>query len=391
MAEGTSERVFVPTTDTEDLKGTTYIDGLDYVLSVLLRGTMDHNAGGFSPSPISLSPSPITLSYISNLSYIDITNNIYIYLSSIYGDVFLKKMCKLVRFGSVRIDIEKYKIQDEDLILLVYAKYPWLIKYQLMVRQENVKHHLSNSMKEDSFEISLTKSKKTQKYYVKIGIRATNGFASLPSTEKTIKKKAWWYSTELDRWVKGTWDTGIIHSYEGSRQQFLDNYFGKDSWGYYDTNGSIPTIARAAYKGIIKNLQTDTYKEMYGSMFDKWTPEIRQLVKLYNMRILFGGSVKNIINKLRGAGDLVNEELIAKMKEREEEYCGNPDADTTVFLHESCIYILVKKELEDRGIDVFQCYDGFYYSKSVDVDIEEILYECIERYFTDIGIYVYRE
>ena len=71
-----------------------------------------------------------------------------------------------------------------------------------------------------------------------------------------------------------------------------------------------------------------------------------------------------------------------------EEYCGITNRrNTTVFFDESCVYLEVRKILHDRGIDVVQVFDGFYFSEEVPQDIEEIFHQAFFNYVTKPNIH----
>ena len=82
-------------------------------------------------------------------------------------------------------------------------------------------------------------------------------------------------------------------------------------------------------------------------------------------------------------GNLV--ELIEKWQNSVFEYCGRDKAnryDTSVFLHESCVYLEVRKILANRGIDVVQVYDGFYFKKGTcPKDMNRIIERACKTYY----------
>lgn len=247
------------------------------------------------------------------------------------------RLMTTTRFGKVRIPVE---YDDETIKAILYKKYPQILDYKLLALEINAKIHDYYQIK---FEPKITRA---NKYIVKIGIRATNPIC----LKHTIKKHP-------------------EYEYKFSREYSLDNIFGKDNWEEYDIKGSVPRISRLVNFGEWEDSLIDPYEVMYHDWcvdnFGEWNKRTRDLMKQYFMYLYFDGSEKQIIKDLKNAhGELWDgaEQTITQWKKLTEDYCGTVDG-TSVFLHESCIYMDVYNELINRGIDTVQVYDAFYTAK----------------------------
>jgi hypothetical protein len=75
-------------------------------------------------------------------------------------------------------------------------------------------------------------------------------------------------------------------------------------------------------------------------------------------------------------------DLIRELKSNMTSFIGKT-YDSEIFFHESCIYLLVRKELMRRKIKCSQVYDGFYFKKGeMPKDMDEIVKSCAEFYYS---------
>lgn len=289
---------------------------------------------------------------------------------------------------------EAYSFDEIRKILL--QRYFYIPYYQHVVEIFNEK--ISRYDEKIDFDIKPKYSKRGK--ITKLKIRAFSNTCILKSWEKYKKK------CEL-LGIDAVVDPNIKY-----REQYLKERFGE--YEEYDVHASVPRVARAIKKGDMGDLDEDLYRTMFEPYTEdyrkcinpsvtEWCDEVRQFYKSIFMRLFFGGTPKQIVsnilykekkeaqkahrqevdidiltpfsNIIRRGIDLVA--LVTKWQNAVYEYCGRSKSemhDTSVFLHESCIYLEVRLELARRGIDVVQVYDGFYFKKgTMPSDMNEII------------------
>ena len=175
-------------------------------------------------------------------------------------------------------------------------------------------------------------------------------------------------------------------------------------------NGDMGDLNEDLYRTMFEQF-VDDYKLYFDSSITEWCAQTRDFFKNLFMRLFFGGTPKQILSNLLRAeqkarrkalkrGDDISnlspyssiikqgvdlEALISKWQTKVYEYCKRDKSkrhDTSVFLHESCIYLEVRCELAKRNIDVVQVYDGFYFKKgTMPSDMDEIIQASALKYF----------
>lgn len=275
----------------------------------------------------------------------------------------------------------------ESLIFpILYKKLPQLHKFQKLATEMNKDLNSANQIK---FKPDL-KYDKSRKYVKKISIRATNPLVSAKKDKEHVKE-----------------------NFCGKfRDEVLQEQLG-DNWSEFDVKSSIPRVAMLTHCGVWLDQKVDLYYEMYRKMYnllqlepvsyeDYKTLGIRNYFKDMFMRVAFDKSpakmasnVKGVWNNPEVRNKLTEEDFEDyndKMKKIAYEYFSaylaaakkvlGKGLDTSLFLHESCIYLLVAKKIRDRGIKLVQVYDGFYTDKKVE-DIEKIVEECALEYYRE--------
>lgn len=270
----------------------------------------------------------------------------------------------LVKFGRLRID---KSFTNEEIKAAIEKAYPQIAYYRSIVEELNkTTCTASNAIK---FEESIKRSRSGN--ITKIGIRATQWLSCFPSINKEHIKKY-------------------------SDGEFRENILRKNWSNYdeYDVKGSVPRIARFINLNEWEDLSVDSYERIFSNFdFTKlglnsgWTEYNRQKAKELFMLLYFGGSEKEIIKSIKDRGLFVGIDLIEPVKELKYyvmSYCGSSaKKDTSIFLHESCIYLEVMAELAKRNIKVLQVYDGFYFPKGqMPLDMDNIVYESVRRYYS---------
>ncbi len=292
----------------------------------------------------------------------------------------------------------------EEVKSAVIKRYPCIPYYSHLVEELN--SHTVNADEKIKFDVKGTFSSTGK--ISKLGIRAVSRICYLKSLEKQDKK------------CRLLGNESVVDPNIRYREHYLNERFGE--WEEYDIKGSVPRVSRAmSNHGDMGDLNEDIYRTMfepfvldYQSYFDanvtEWNESVRGFFKLLFMRLFFGGTPKQIVNNIlakekkdkdraikKGASDdnlspfaaLMEQgvdlvALIDKYQKRVFEYCcrtADKRKDTSVFLHESCIYLEVRKELFNRRIDVVQVYDGFYFKKgTIPCDMEEIIQRAASEY-----------
>lgn len=197
--------------------------------------------------------------------------------------------------------------------------------------------------------------------------RATSRFCSLPTKEKEHK------------------DIPLIY-----REDYLDNFFGKDNWEEYDVPSSVPQVFHLLNKGFwlgkrVYNMTSDPAKfKEYAMrlMFNKSNVQIARAILLLEDNKLHTLNLERHDKFYAKQTDPALVEIAGNMKQELENIIGSTKMGGEVFQHESNIYLLVGEELMNRGIDFLQCYDGFYFRKGErPADMAEIVKSKAEEYY----------
>lgn len=251
---------------------------------------------------------------------------------------------------------------DIEIISGLENHYFWKRDFDRIVKELNEKELLSD-IERIKFTWKIKRGKKGN--VSKIGIRATNSAVSFKEHENENKD------------YHGTW-----------RKDYLECVLGQD-FEHYDVSSSVPNVAHLLETGewIGKRL----YKNIYGD-FWKITENDKEkeiLLKTMCLKFYFNPTSKSISKALFGNSDyrktaecekIINQ-ILANLKNLKIAEVGSE-----IFLHESCIYLLVRKELANRGIKCCQVYDSFYFRKSeMPTDIANIVKECALKYYQIIN------
>lgn len=197
--------------------------------------------------------------------------------------------------------------------------------------------------------------------------RATSRFCSLPTKEKEHK------------------DIPLIY-----REDYLDNFFGKDNWEEYDVPSSVPQVFHLLNKGFwlgkrVYDLTSNPAKfKEYAMriMFNKSPVKIARAILLLEDNKLHIQKNEKQDKFYSKPTDSALVEKVVSVKQELEDIIGSTKIGGEVFQHESNIYLLVCEELMNRGIDFLQCYDGFYFRKGEKpADMAEIVKSKAEEYY----------
>lgn len=334
-----------------------------------------------------------------------------------------KKKTKKNLWGDIRLDAEiGVKADDyeriDDIYNALFQLYPQMLYFINEAKElnknipyEEEKIHFYPSLKIDSYG--------TLK---KVGIRANSLICQYTSYDKQIEIDSNYIKDEKSKY----------------REDYLDKRLGKN-YEEFDVRASVPRVARAMHcNQPMGSMKEDIYNTLFGDFVDDYNKcfdtdfqkfedkEVRRFFKMMFMILYFGGSPQRITE-----GILKREKVligIAKKYEKEQAIKENrkpnyekikqpfnnlykkgiktidiitkwqqplleilnakTDKDTSVFMDESCIYMLVYKSLKEMGIDVIQVYDGFYFPKGTQksndnpqgIDMEQLVNDAKDVY-----------
>lgn len=257
-------------------------------------------------------------------------------------------------------DMSKAEFEDY-LTELLYEKYPDLDRYQRLADEINETYYTQTPEFAVTFRPNFTWDK-SKTIIQKIGIRATNQCVSA-SNQKDHEN--------FHRIIK---------------QDLLDKHSMTLS---KDVKSSVPRITLSLNQHFWEKENTDIYERIYheyihsgecptgGTVVQKFA-ELRPAIKALHMRGYFDAE-KDIRNHTCYAMETVEnrQEVYDEMKAYQKAVIkaeGGKLYGTEIFLHESCIYLDVLKELLDNGFFCWECYDAFYARK------EGVTQEEFEQY-----------
>ena len=201
-----------------------------------------------------------------------------------------------------------------------------------------------------------------------------------------------------------------------------------DEWGVfycYDMNGSIYRITNGMNKYLIDLDSSDIYGYIADELDIKNDKNLRKKVKKLMMNLYFCHSYKEARNSLFYIGMNSNDQYnllpeyrneflndlgylrkgILRLKNEfiekyEKEFLKlyfklrekiGVSWNSEIFLHESCIYTLVKNELLRKGFKCILVYDAFYIDKYLDEDsFKRIVEKCARKYFKRLRKWIER-
>lgn len=199
------------------------------------------------------------------------------------------------------------------------------------------------------FEPSITRSKTG--IITKIGIRSYNEVCGMP------KKNALY-----------------------TREDFFKELYGTKDVNEFDVKSSIYRVTYFLNTGEWLSNDVDFYQLMCPYTFDNDAE--RENYKSLCMRLYFGKSADDVYTKLINnviedseKNRYFTEVLFDNMRQVIGQTYGSE-----IFLHESCIYMLLMNKLLNKGFLVTQVYDGFYCNDEIEQICLEILPECANEY-----------
>ena len=278
-----------------------------------------------------------------------------------------------VKFDESRIRIcKRMKMDVTDASLskiesVLNARYPQFLEGKRIADELNKSLPIEEQIKwQWNLELKLKDGKK---YLTKIGFRASNIICSYKKRENK------------NPCYRGKW-----------RSEYLNSIYGPKC-SHYDFNASIWRLSYNLLHDEMLPESTDGYELAYGDKFE--STEDREIFKKIAMRLYFGGinqlgvqvenKFKEIATKLgkkyiydRSRAKLI-QEIMSDQKLLAVEQIGG-FFDSEIFLHESCIYLNIYKDIVDSGIRCTQIYDSFYFNADVNINVNQLYKTHLSQY-----------
>ena len=278
-----------------------------------------------------------------------------------------------VKFDESRIRICKRMKMDVTGVSLsriesvLNARYPQFLEGKRIADELNKTLPLEEQIKWQ-WNLEL-KQHDGKKYLTKIGFRASNMICSYKKRENK------------NPCYRGKW-----------RREYLTEVYGS-RWSDYDFNASIWRLSYNLLHDEMLPESLDGYELAYGSKFK--SDEDRDIFKKIAMRLYFGGinqlgvqvenKLKDIANKLgeeykydharaRCIQDIMSDQKLSAI----EKIGGFFDSE--IFLHESCIYLNIYKDIVDSGIRCTQIYDSFYFKADASINVNQLYKTHLSQY-----------
>ena len=278
-----------------------------------------------------------------------------------------------VKFDESRIRIcKRMKMDVTDISLsriesALNARYPQFLEGKKIADELNKTLPIEEQIKWQ-WNLEL-KQHDGKKYLTKIGFRASNIICSYKKRENK------------NPCYRGKW-----------RREYLSEVYGSRC-SHYDFNASIWRLSYNLLHDEMLPESTDGYELAYGGKFE--SKEDRKLFKNIAMRLYFGGINQlgvQVENKFKEQADKLCEryvydkararciqDIMSEQKLLAVEKIGG-FFDSEIFLHESCIYLNIYKDIVDSGIRCTQIYDSFYFNADSNVNVNHLYKTHLSQY-----------
>lgn len=236
-----------------------------------------------------------------------------------------------------KLNLRVANMTDDEVLYYLNKRYPQLPYYQQLADEINENFYSKDKERRISFIPNITRSRGNSSTITKIGIRATNSLVSLKEHDNGKETGKLWRKD----WLKEHYCNYI--SFDVKSSIFRINYFL--NFGEWLPN------------------DIDLYEKMFGESFEAGQ---REEYKALAMSLYFEKSVgtlyTHVINKTSSLRMYGEEEIRSSLEELHKKMFDviGEGFDSEIFLHESCIYMELQRELLRRGHDVTIIYDGFY-------------------------------
>ena len=296
------------------------------------------------------------------------------HISNLCGDGQDEDASEDVTFDESRIRIRKRMKMDVTGVSLKRIESVLNTKYPQFLEGRRIADELNKTLPTEEkikwrWNLELKQGRNGRRYLTKIGFRASNIICSYKKRENE------------NPCYRGKW-----------RSEYLSGVYG-DEYGHYDFNASIWRLSYNLLHDDILPESTDGYELAYGDRFA--TRKDRDIFKKIAMRLYFGGinqlgvqvenRFKEILKELGGNYDYDCDrarriqDIMCEQKLTAVENIGG-FFDSEIFLHESCIYLNVYKDIVKSGIRCSQVYDSFYFKSGIDVDVNSLYEDNLRLY-----------
>ena len=290
-----------------------------------------------------------------------------------YGDEQEEDTSENAKFDESRIRICKRMKMDVTGISLsriesvLNARYPQFLEGKKIAAKLNKSLPIEEQIKWQ-WHLEL-KQRDGKKYLTKIGFRASNMICSYKNRENK------------NPCYRGKW-----------RREYLTEVYGS-GYSHYDFNASIWRLSYNLLHDEMLSESMDGYELAYGEKFK--SDDDRDIFKKIAMRLYFGGinqlgvqverKFKEIANKLgkkytyNHARARCIQDIMSDHKLLAVEKIGG-FFDSEIFLHESCIYLNIYKDIVDSGIRCTQIYDSFYFNADSNINVNQLYKTHLSQY-----------
>ena len=296
------------------------------------------------------------------------------HISNLCGDGQDEDANDDVNFDESRIRIRKRMKMDVTGVSLKRIESALNARYPQFLEGRRIADELNRSLPAEEkikwrWNLELKRGRNGRMYLTKIGFRASNMICSYKKHENENPR------------YRGKW-----------RSEYLSGIYGKDC-GNYDFNASIWRLSYNLLHDDMLPESTDGYELAYGDRFASKAD--REVFKKIAMRLYFGGinqlgvQVENRfkeISKELGRnyvydGDRARriQDIMCEQKLIAVENIGG-FFDSEIFLHESCIYLNIYRDIVNQGIRCSQVYDSFYYKAGIDIDVNRLYEDNLRLY-----------
>ena len=270
------------------------------------------------------------------------------------------RICKRMRMDVTDVNLSRIEA-------VLNARYPQFLEGKRIAEELNKSLPIEEQIKwQWNLELKLKDGKR---YLTKIGFRASNIICSYKKRQNGNKC------------YRGKW-----------RSDYLNSIYGPKCRNY-DFNASIWRLSYNLLHDEMLDESTDGYTLAYGDKFE--STEDREIFKKIAMRLYFGGinqlgvqvenKFKEIATKLGEKYSYDRErakciqEIMSDQKLLAVENIGG-FFDSEIFLHESCIYLNIYKDIVDSGIRCTQIYDSFYFNADVNINVNQLYKTHLNQY-----------
>ena len=266
------------------------------------------------------------------------------HISNVCGDGQDEDASEDVNFDESRIRIRKRMKMDVTGVSLRRIESVLNTKYPQFLEGRRIADELNKSLPTEEkikwrWNLELTRGRNGRRYLTKIGFRSSNIICSYKTHDNE------------NPCYRGKW-----------RSEYLKGVYG-DGYGQYDFNASIWRLSYNLLHDDVLPESTDGYELAYGDRFA--TRKDRDIFKKIAMRLYFGGinqlgvQVENRfkeISKELGGNYVYDRDRARRIQDimREQKLTAVENIggffDSEIFLHESCIYLNVYRDIVKSGI-----------------------------------------